>query len=310
MGSARRERRHGDLLDVAVEQPFQLAVGIGLVQSFDIAVDVDIEFAVCVGVDFALGFCVHVTFNQSVCDVMSDLTVIYLTCNKMPSRWVEFHRGHLLQAVDDRPLITISAKPVDLPGMHLEQTGPFSDWNVYVQLLRGAKLAETKYVAVAEDDTLYPARHFNDFRPPDDAVAYDMSRWSVFSWVEKPFFSAIRRHGNFTMIGPRQLVIEALEEREKKYPNGSRFGGEIGRDTVERNLRVTPRKRVEWYCIEPMVNLAHPQGLSKTYIDTPGLERKTGELKAWDIPIWGKASDITAIYNQGVEEDARLAESA
>jgi hypothetical protein len=225
--------------------------------------------------------------------------------------------------VEDRPLITISAKPVDtaiqgsnvrallLPGTHLIQSEPFSAWNVYAQLLRGARLAETKYVAVAEDDTLYTRRHFSDFRPPDDAVAYDMSRWSVFSWKgENAFFSAIRKHGNFTMIGPRQLVIDALEERQQKYPQGHHYAGEIGRLEVEARLGVRRNKLVEWHCIEPMVNLCHPQGLSPTYVDTPGLERKPGELKAWDIPVWGKASDIAAVYNIGVEEDAQLSRSA
>lgn len=235
---------------------------------------------------------------------MNDLTVIYLTCNKMPSRWERFHREHLLKAVDGRPLITISAKPVDMPGTHLIQEGPFCAWNVYVQLLRGAKLAETKYIAVAEDDTLYPRRHFSDFRPPDDAIAYDMSRWSVFSWKgPDAFYSAIRKRGNFTMIGPRDLVIEALEEREKKYPNGHHYSGEIGRNDVERVLRVTKRRAIEWYCIEPMVNLAHPRGLSPTYVDTPKLERKPGELKAFDIPIWGKASAIAEIYNEGCADE-------
>lgn len=242
----------------------------------------------------------------------ADLTVIYLTLNKLPARWTEFHMGHLLPAIEGMPLVVVSKEPMNLgrpDTEYLIQTGPFWDWNVYVQLNRGAKIAQTEFIAVAEDDTLYPRRHFTDFRPPKDAVAYDMSRWSVFSWVEKPFFSALRRHGNFTMIGPRQLVIDSLDERERKHPNGSRFGGEIGRRTVERNLRVTRNKIVEWYCIEPMVNLCHPQGLSKTYLDVPGYERKTGELKAWDIPIWGKASDITAIYNKGVAEDAGLAKT-
>lgn len=242
---------------------------------------------------------------------MSDLTIVYLTCNKMPSRWTAFHREHLLRAVDDRPLITISAKPVDLPGTHLIQEGPFCAWNVYRQLLRGANLADTKYIAVAEDDTLYTRRHFSDYRPPDDAVAYDMSRWSVFSWKgEQAFYSAIRKHGNFTMIGPRDLVIEALEERERKYPNGNDYTGEIGRREVEGVLKVTRRRLVEWWCIEPMVNLAHPRGLSPTYVGTPKLERKPGELKAWDIPIWGKASAIAAIYNEGIEEDAGLSKGA
>lgn len=244
---------------------------------------------------------------------MSDLTVIFLTCNKMPSRWTAFHREHLLRAVGDRPLITISAEPVDLPGTHLIQEGPFCATNVYRQLLRGAQIADTKYIAVAEDDTLYPRKHFSEFRPPDDAVAYDMSRWSVFSWKgEQAFYSAIRKHGNFTMIGPRQLVVDALSEREAKWPNGYHkdYTGEIGRREVEGVLKVTRRKLVEWWCTEPMVNLCHPRGLSPTYIDTPNLARKPGELKAYDIPTWGKASAIAAIYNEGIAEDAGLAKGA
>ena len=246
---------------------------------------------------------------------MDDLTIIYLTVNHMPYRWEQFHLGHLLVAIEDRPMVVISKEPMEIANAHAQarpdtqyliQTGPPSAWNVYVQLLRGAALADTKYVAVAEDDTLYTRRHFSDFRPPDDAVAYDMSRWSVFSWTKKPMYSAIRRHGNFTMIGPRQLVVDALEEREEKYPNGRRpgFGGEIGRPDVERRLHVRRNKLVEWHCIDPIVNLCHPQGLSPTYQNVQGLDRKPGELKAWDIPHWGKAADIAAIYNKGVEEDA------
>ena len=239
-----------------------------------------------------------------------DITVIYLTCNLMPSRWVDFHREHLMRAVEGLPLITVSVEASGLPGIHLFQQPPFSAWQVYASILKASKLAETKYIAVAEDDTLYPARHFTDFRPKDDEIAYDMSRWSVFSWKgEDAFYSAIRKHGNFTMIGPRNLVIQALEERERKYPNGLDYAGEIGRPDVERRLAVRRNKLVEWYCIEPTVNLAHPNGLSPTYVNTPKLERKPGELKAWDIPIWGKAAEIAAIYNEGVADDARPAET-
>lgn len=237
----------------------------------------------------------------------SDLTVIYLTVNQMPSPWTKFHGEHLLRATDGRPMIVVSAEPIDLRRPNTEyliQTGPFCAWNVYRQLLRGAKLADTKYVAVAEDDTLYPARHFNDFRPPDDAVAYDMSRWSVFSWVEKPYFSAIRRHGNFAMIGPRQLVIDAIEERESKYPNGKDWSGEIGRADIERRLGVHRNKLVEWYCIEASINLCHDRGLSPTYLNTPGRERKPGELKAIEVPGWGRAAHIAEIYNLGAAEEA------
>lgn len=246
--------------------------------------------------------------------VLSDITIIFLTANRLPRRWVDFHRGHLLRAVEGHPLITVSVEPVDLPGTHLIQEGPFCAWSVYQNMLRAAKIADTKYVGIAEDDTLYPARHFNDFRPPDDAVAYNMSRWTVFSWKgEQAFYSCIRRHGNFSMIGPRQLVIDAIDEREAKYPNGHDFAGEIGRPDVELRLGVRRNKLVEFWSIEPVINLAHPQGLSPTYINTPGLERKTGELKSYDIPIWGRAVDIAKIYNDGVAErqcHARPQESA
>lgn len=241
---------------------------------------------------------------------MSDLTVLFITANRMPARWINFHRVHLLAAIEDRPLITISVKPVDLPGTHLIQEGPFRAWSVYQNILRGAKLATTKYVAIAEDDTLYTRRHFSDFRPQDDEVAYDMSRWSVFSWKGKDaYFSAIRKHGNFTMIGPRELVVDALSERERKYPNGHDYTGEIGRREVEGVLGVTRRKLVEWWCIDPIVNLCHPEGLSPTYVNTKGRERKPGELKATHIPIWGSAAAIAEIYNEGVKEDARAQDS-
>jgi hypothetical protein len=240
---------------------------------------------------------------------VSDLTVIFLTCNKMPRKWQEFHLGHLMRAVEDRPLIWISAEPPPTyfdraDTTYLFQDPPFCAWNVYRQMLRAARIADTKYVAVAEDDTLYTSRHFSDFRPKDDEIAYDMSRWSVFSWMaEKAYFSEIRKHGNFMMSGPRKLIIKALEERERKWPQGNTYCGEIGRREVETILGLKRNRLVEWHCIEASVNLAHPQGLSPTYINVRGRERKPGEMKALSIPHWGSASAIAKIYNDGAAEE-------
>ena len=238
----------------------------------------------------------------------NDLTVLYLTVNALPKKWERFHLEVLLRAVESRPMVVISRLPMDLGRPNTEyliQSGTPSGWNVYTQMLRGALIARTKYIAVAEDDSLYHPKNFTDFRPPDDAVAYNLSRWSVFSWLgENAFFSAIRKYGNFTMIGPRQLVIEALEERKAKYPHGNAFAGEIGRRDVERRLGVSRRKAVDWYSIVPIVNLCHDRGLSPTYINTPGIERKPGELKAFDVPVWGRAAEIVKIYNDGLAEEA------
>jgi len=241
---------------------------------------------------------------------MPDLTIIYLTTNKMPQRWVEFHREHLLRAIGDRPMVVISANEMDWgrkDTKYLRQQEPFSAWNVYVQLYNGVCEARTPFIAVAEDDTLYTKEHFRDFRPRSDEVAYDMARWSVFSWQERPMFSMIRKRGNFTMIGPRELVVDALAERMHLHPEATpdleKRAGEIGRPDVERRLRVTRRKAVEFYARKPIVNLAHPQGLSPTYIGHPTLKRAHGEMRAYEIPHWGKAADITEIYNQGIREE-------
>jgi|GEM_PF-1270237 len=227
---------------------------------------------------------------------MTDLTIIFLTCNDLPPSWAAFQMTHLLKAIGDRPVISVSREPMAL-GTNLIQTEEKSGWNVYRQMLRAARMAETEFVAVTEDDTLYSDRHFSDFRPPADAVAYNRARWSVFSWDRRPVFGMIRRRGNFAMIGPTALVVEALSERMEKHPNGSEVHGEIGR--MEKRLGVTPRKAVEFWSKVPIVNLCHDRGLSPTYLGRPGMKRIRGEMKAWDIPYWGKAKNIVRHFNAG-----------
>src|SRR3990167_7580897 len=100
---------------------------------------------------------------------MNDLTIIFLTNNELPESWTAYHKKVLLDAVGKVPLITISRKPLDF-GINILQTEPKSPSNVYWQLLRGAKLAMTKYIAVAEDDTLYCSEHFS-FRPKRCRIA-------------------------------------------------------------------------------------------------------------------------------------------
>jgi len=42
--------------------------------------------------------------------------------------------------------------------------------------------------------------------------------------------------------------------------------------------------------------------VSPTYIGHPIMKRKKGEIKAWDIPYWGKAKDIADVFNAGIKE--------
>jgi hypothetical protein len=220
---------------------------------------------------------------------MIDLTVLFLTVNRVPEIWAAFHRIILLEAIKDFPLITISRKPMDL-GLNLLQTEPASSANIYVQMLKGAKQATTPYVAVAEDDVLYCREHFISFRPPPDTFAYNMTRWSLYTFGEC-MYSYKHRIGNFALIAPRQLMIEALEERFAKYPGGTPEDktGELGKPRTEKRLGVTLRNSVEFWTTTPIVQFSHDFGIEE-------IQRKhtkrMGWIRAYDIPYWRKAEDL------------------
>lgn len=219
---------------------------------------------------------------------LNDLTIIYLTANKVPKKWAEFHKEKLIEAAGTSPIITISREPLDW-GINLLQTEPYGISNIYYQLLKGAKSASTDYIGVAEDDILYPKEHF-EYRPPLDTFAYNMNRFNVFTWG-KPTYFWKNRMANSTLIAPRKLTIKALEERFSKYPNGTppSFTGELGRSNIEDKLGVTRRKST-WFSTETsVIKIDHELGidrLARTH------RKGMGILRAYDIPYWGKAEDI------------------
>jgi hypothetical protein len=214
---------------------------------------------------------------------MTDLTVLFLTLKKLPQEWQKYHKEVLLKAIGDAKLIEIS------PDGDIIQNDPPSNSNVYKQLLRGCLATDTEYIAVAEDDTLYPPDHFQ-YRPEKGTFAYNQSHWSLFTWGE-PTYSWRDRLGNYTLIAHREDVIEALTERFEKYPNGTPEGrtGEIGRWRTDTQLGLTPRKTEEFKTNTPVINICHQMGLD----DRANRQRKTlGTLRAYDIPYWGPAKEL------------------
>lgn len=217
-----------------------------------------------------------------------DLTIIFLTANKVPKQWAQFHKQKLIEAAGNSPIITISREPLDW-GINVLQTEPYSSSNVYFQLLKGARAASTEYIGVAEDDTLYPKEHF-EYRPEADTFAYNMNKFGLFTWG-KPTFFWKNRFKNSTLIAPRKLIIEALEERFNKYPNGTppNYTGEIGRSNLEDKLGLKHRKSA-WFSTEiSIIAIDHEFGIDRLACTH---RKAMGILQAYNIPYWGKAEDI------------------
>jgi hypothetical protein len=218
---------------------------------------------------------------------MQDLTILMLTLNKVPKDWAEYHKKVLLEAVGDFPILTISKEPMDW-GTNIIQTEAEGSSNVYWQMLKAAKIATTPYVAMAEDDVLYPREHFL-FRPPLDTFAYNMSRWSLFTW--EPVYNHRGRRGNFSLIAPRELLIETLEERFAKYPDGipEDLAGEVGRERVDRRMGIQTRKVMEMWTTIPVVVFHHDFEMDRVAREH---RKRMGALRAYDIPHWGKAEEL------------------
>ncbi len=219
----------------------------------------------------------------------SDLTIIFLTANELPEGWAEFQKQTLLAAAGSHDIITVSRKPLDW-GVNLIDKEPKTVSNIYWQMLRAAKAATTPFVAIAEDDTLYPYDHFNTFRPPLATFSYNINRLGLFTWGKPTYFWKYRQ-SNSTLLAPRLLLIEALEERYAKWPQGTPRGitGEVGRKNIEKALGLTPRKNMEFQTSVSVLRVDHPFGIDELAISG---RKAMGICQSYDVPHWGRAEDM------------------
>jgi hypothetical protein len=220
-----------------------------------------------------------------------DLTIIFLTVNRVPEKWRLFHRQKLLEAIKGYYLITVSAKPLpDMPGVNIIQEEPFNASNIYKQMLRAAKLATTPFIAIVEDDSLYHEEHFHSFRPKDDEFGYNMSRWALFTWGV-PTYWWRNRLSNLTLLAPRKLLIQCLEERFAKFPDGTPEGrtGEVGKSRIEKMLGLPEYKYVQFWTTVPIINLNHVNAMDPR---EKNMKKRMAPLRAFDVPYWNKAEDI------------------
>lgn len=226
---------------------------------------------------------------------MNDLTIIFYTANSFENKLTVGARENLLKVAGDYPIISVSHKPMNFgQNICVGDVGK-SYRNLYRQILTGAKAATTEFVAMAEDDCLYTKEHFSVYRP-NNAFAFNMSKWSFYTWTDPPIFSLKpNRKTTCAMIAPRKLLIEALEERYAKYPDDNNYPvklwGEPGR--YERQLGVTVRPTEEFWTYDPILVFSHEYAIGFSDL---GKRKRHGYLRAYDVAYWGKAEDIRRKY--------------
>lgn len=210
-----------------------------------------------------------------------DLTIIFLTVNRVPKQWAKWHKEVLIEASQGAEIITVSREPLDW-GINLIQEAKPSVSNIYRQILRACNASRRPFIAIAEDDTLYHKSHFI-YRPPLDSYGFNGHRWGLFTWG-KPTYYWKDRISNACMIAPRELVISALEERFKKYPDNNI--GELGK---EKGTTIDRKNTVSFYSEVGIIFLSHRNSLDPT---EQHRSKKMGMVQAYDIPYWGRAEEI------------------
>jgi len=224
---------------------------------------------------------------------MHDMTVIYYTANRTKPALMGAVVEQLKISAGDSPIVSVSQKPMGLGINTCVGNIGQSVWNIYHQMLVGARVAKTRYVAMAEDDILYPYEHFHTQYPANGEFLYDTNRRLIFTW-KTPMFSTKGRIITGMLLCEREGLIEALEERFDKYPTPESIDikvfGEVGRNEKEMGLKV--RKVGRFGATVPSIMVNHEDSISYFYM---GKNKASGVSPVGHIEGWGTAVELMHI---------------
>lgn len=224
---------------------------------------------------------------------MKDLTILYYTANVVEEPFGKNIRNHLLSLFPNgQSIISISHKPITLGQNIVVKNFEVLAYNIYRQILIGALAATTEYVACAEDDCVYNLDHFK-LRPSNkDTFLYNGNRWHV----DKNTYFYRNRIGMFTCIANRELMINTLETRFKKYntPLVMRHFGEPGRYELQIGLPFVKMEIVKTEQAILTFNHRTSIGGKRKHLPNDKFEK--------ELPIWGNSEDLwNKFYNNSVD---------
>lgn len=230
---------------------------------------------------------------------MDDLTILYYTANRLPIRLATNVKKELeyVASVLNIEVISISQRPINLGrNICIGDVGQ-SIWNLYTQVLLGAKAAKTPYVAMWEDDCLYNKEHFKEFRPVE--FAYNHNKWNVCVWHKEKdlvFSSKDGRSVFSQLIAKRESLIDSLEQRlklrEKENYQLLQILGEPGR--YNDRLKIKERKIEIFKGSVPNVVFDHLSGMqSLNYL---ARRKRLGPFRETHLEPWGSVVELVVNY--------------
>lgn len=218
-----------------------------------------------------------------------DLTIVYYTANQIDDAAAERIRGDLFKKANGLRIISISHKPIDFgENVCVGEIG-VSLYNLFKQVLIGARMVTTKFMACAEDDYLYGPSRFEFIPPRDDTFYYDTNRWGLnqdgrFFWRMRTIFGMC--------IAPTQAMIDTLEARYAMYtsPDTSKlkYFGEPGKYEGALGIPLVKMERIR--LDTPTVTFNHRLSMGKRR-----MVRVTDTVQR-ELPIWGDGKTLWEEY--------------
>ena len=238
-------------------------------------------------------------------------TIIYYTENRLPEPLFTRCQELLVKAANGRKIISISHKPIKLgENICIGESKP--SWlTLYKQVLIGCKVAESKYVAMAEHDCVYTDEHFS-FIPPRDDTFYYNENVCLAQWRNKNhpqlngMFSRWRtqRLALSQLICSREILIEStrakLDVLDRKNINCISNAGEPGVTSISSAQKWADSGRPV-YLKKYLADQLEKEKYETFKTSVPNIDirhdnnftgPRRGIKRTYKIPYWGKLEDV------------------
>lgn len=226
---------------------------------------------------------------------MTDTTIISLIDNNLdPDLW-SLCKDYLIWSAEDIPIISVSQKPVDLgTNICVGNIGRTME-SIWMQALAGAKAARTRYVAIAEQDNLYPRGWFG-YKPLRDDTFYYNFNYVILNYTGNlnGIFGVNNeiRTAFSQLVCNRRLLVDALSWAIGEVDSGNAIKHEDGlimEPGAWKNLFCTKRaiKFTDYdFCWDewPSVDIRHGRNFTK--------QKRLYKMLSPKSLYWGTVEDI------------------